>query len=315
MPTFRADVPSLEALLDRVEELAPLPQAASRVIGVTEDDRFSAYDLAAIIATDTALTAKILRLANSASYGFPRRIATVRDAVVLIGFRSVRSMAIAASILDLITVSSESRFNGDLFWGHSVACGLAAEAMARESRDARPDEAFTAGVLHDVGRLVLSQYAADAFGRALYLALQEARPLIDVERSQFGYDHAQVGAGLAQRWHFPDNVREAIADHHDLAITADRSGLTYVVAHANALCHRHRLWCGLDTDEGARVYPSQYSSTTNDPIFAAVHRRLGGRAEIEERVRDFIQNANERSIQWYSPASSTPAEPANDAAA
>ena len=156
----------LEALLDQVDAMAPFPAVASRVMQITEDERFSAYDLAAIIATDTALTAKILRLANSAYYAYPRKIGTVRDAVVLIGFRAVRSTAIASAIVDIFPTSEPERpFNVDLFWGHSVACGIIAETMARETHQAPPDEAFTAGILHDLGRLVLASVRRRAVRR------------------------------------------------------------------------------------------------------------------------------------------------------
>ncbi len=300
-------VPTLAQLLDRVDELTPLPHVSARVIQLAEDERFSAYDLAAVISTDTALTAKILRLANSAYYGFPRRIMTVRDAVVLIGFRAVRASAIAASMIDLFTTEDDEdeQFSSDLFWGHSVACALVAETMAKETGYARPDEAFTAGILHDVGRLVLSQYAEEAFTRALVGALEEGTPLIDAERAEFGYDHAETGGKLAERWSFPSEITEAIADHHNLRSAPDRSGLTYVVAHANALCHRHGLWCGLDAEDGSRVYPRETQAMAEDPVYGAVMRRIGGREEIEEQVRDFIANASDREIVWYTRADET----------
>ena len=246
--------PTLEALLEEVERLMPLPQAASRVVQVTTGERFSAYDLAEVVATDTALTAKILRLANSAYYGFPRRITTVRDAVVLIGFRTVRATAIAAAMIDMLPPSRVDRFHSDLFWSHSVACALVGEAMARETGLARADEAFTVGILHDVGRLVFSQLASAAFKRALEAALAEQQPLAAAEQAELGYDHAQAGASLARRWNFPREICRAIQDHHHLEVDPQRSGLTYVVAHANALCQRHGLWCGLDPAEGAQVY-------------------------------------------------------------
>ncbi len=195
--------PSIDDLLQRVEELAPLPHVATRVIQVTEEDTFSAYDLAAIIATDTALTAKILRVANSAFYGYPRRITTVRDSVVLIGFRAVRATAIAAAIIDLFPGADDGPFSMDLFWGHAVACGVVAEAIARETGHARPDEAFTAGILHDLGRLVLSQYEPERFGRVLYRALNGAEEMQIAERVEFGYDHTQVGSALTEQWSFP----------------------------------------------------------------------------------------------------------------
>ena len=303
----------MEDLLDQVEALAPLPHVASRVIQLAEGNRFSAYDLAAVIATDTALTAKILRLANSAHYGFPRRIKTVRDSVVLIGFRAVRATAIAAAVIDLFP-EGNGRFNIDLFWGHSVACALVAETLAKETGHAKPDEAFTAGILHDIGRLILNQYQAERFAQTLFVAINQQQSLETVERAQFGFDHTQVGAGLAERWSLPKSLCAAISNHHNLQIAPDRDGLTYVVAHANAICHRYGLWCGLDTEDGSRLHlPDSYLLDENDPVFQVVARRLGNESDVAARVQDFLRNAHDRDVRWYTPLQ-VEADPAESAA-
>ncbi len=281
--------PSIDDLLQRVEELAPLPHVATRVIQVTEEDTFSAYDLAAIIA-------KILRVANSAFYGYPRRITTVRDSVVLIGFRAVRATAIAAAIIDLFPGADDGPFSMDLFWGHAVACGVVAEAIARETGHARPDEAFTAGILHDLGRLVLSQYEPERFGRVLYRALNGAEEMQIAERVEFGYDHTQVGSALTEQWSFPP---------------PDRSGLTYVLTQANALCHKHGLWCGLDTLDGAKAYGPP-GSVSDDPVFVQVVNRIGGLTEIHAKVSEFLRSSQDREISWYSDVSSAVDPKAND---
>jgi putative nucleotidyltransferase with HDIG domain len=302
--------PTIDELLQRVEALAPLPHVATRVIQVTEEDTFSAYDLAAIIATDTALTAKMLRVANSPFYGYPRRIATVRDSVVLIGFRAVRATAIAAAIVDLFPGADRGPFKIDLFWGHAVACGIVADTMARETGDARPDEAFTVGILHDLGRLVLSQYEPVRFGRALDRAIHGAEPMENAERAEFGFDHAQLGAALTSHWNFPSELCTAIAEHHNLEQRPDRSGLADVLTQANALCHKHGLWCGLDTLDGAKAYGSPVS-ITDDRVFAEVIHRIGGLSEIRAKVSKFLRSSQDREIAWYSDVAISPSPPAD----
>jgi putative nucleotidyltransferase with HDIG domain len=302
--------PTIDELLQRVEELAPLPHVASRVIQVTEEDTFSAYDLAAIIATDTALTAKMLRVTNSAFYAYPRRITTVRDSVVLIGFRVVRATAIAAAIIDLFPGADDGPFNSDLFWGHAVACGVVAEAIARETGHARPDEAFTVGILHDLGRLVLSQYEPERFGRVLSRAIDGTEPMEIAERLEFGYDHAELGAALTSQWNFPSKICTAIAEHHNLEQAPDRSGLTYVLAQANALCHKHGLWCGLDTLDGAKAYGPP-GSITDDSVFAEVIHRIGGLSQIHAKVSEFVRSSQDREISWYSDVAIPTSPPAD----
>ena len=307
-------VQPLEDLLDQVESIAPLPHVATRVIQVGEDERFSAYDLASIIATDTAMTAKILRLANSAYYGFPRRISTVRDAVVLIGFRAVRATAIAAAVVDMFNKDGDPRFHGDLVWAHSVACASVAEVLAKRSRDVRPDEAFSAGILHDLGRLVLSQYARAPFARALDRATQEPAALETIETEIFGYDHAEVGAALARRWSFPTEVSQAIAEHHD---AASPTPLVAVLARANQFCRDVGLWCGLDTEDGARAFgpwdgdaPAAAPAEPDPEVSEIIKVDLMGLVGLEARVRHFLSSSRNGEQRWYSaPTTDTDAAP------
>ena len=119
-------------------------------------------------------------------------------------------------------------FSTDLFWGPSVACALVAEALAKETGHAKPGAAFTAGILHDIGRLVMAQFEPATFGQVLYRALQRQKHIWEAEDEQFGFHHAALGAELARRWNFPTELTTAIAEHHDLQHAADRSVLTYV---------------------------------------------------------------------------------------
>ena len=277
---------AINELIEEVDALAPLPGVARRVIQVTDGDRFSANDLAGVLATDAALTAKLLRLGNSAFYGYARRITTVRDAVILLGFREVRATAIATSIMDLFPGVETGPFSVDLFWGHSVAAGVMAEVLAKETGYAKPEEAFTAGVLHDIGRLVLTQYRTDLFGEAVWHALGERIPLRQAEQERLGYDHAEVGALLAERWNFPEELCLAIGEHEDLDRLDEQNGLSFVVALANAFCHQLGLWCGLDTDDGARIHRGTGISLPPDreELYQVVRSQIGGPAGIRERV-------------------------------
>ncbi len=285
-----------------MDALAPLPGVARRVIQVTDGDRFSANDLAGVLATDAALTAKLRRLGNSAFYGYARRITTVRDAVILLGFREVRATAIATSIMDLFPGVETGPFSVDLFWGHSVAAGVMAEVLAKETGYAKPEEAFTAGVLHDIGRLVLTQYRTDLFGEAVWHALGERIPLRQAEQERLGYDHAEVGALLAERWNFPEELCLAIGEHEDLDRLDEQNGLSFVVALANAFCHQLGLWCGLDTDDGARIHRGTGISLPPDreELYQVVRSQIGGPAGIRERVGTFLRSAREQDPRWYS---------------
>ena len=289
---------AMNTLLDEVEALASLPHAAHRVIQIAEDEHFSAYDLAAVIATDTALTAKILRLANSAFYGYARQINTKRDVVVLLGFRTVRSTAIAAAVVDVFPSRGQEPFDPDLFWGHCTACAVIAEALARESGQVRPDVAFTAAILHDVGRLVLAQYESDRFHRVLQESLHDEAQLQEREVAEFGFDHAALGAEFAARWNLPDELVDAIARHHEAPTdgTADNPPHE-VISLANSVCLEQGFWRGLDTDDGARVFPRPKISL--EPVHEVLARQMGSVESMENRVQEFLREAVAREIRWY----------------
>ena len=163
---------ALEALTEEIGELRPLGATARQVMRITSEDRFSAHDLANVIAADQALTVKMLRLSNSAYYGFSRRITTMRDALVLLGFREVRATTMASCIIEAMPVSRH--INYETFWHYSVSIGMLAEVLARAER-VKTDEAFTAGVVHNIGRLALDQHRPTAFGEVLaYAAARNA---------------------------------------------------------------------------------------------------------------------------------------------
>ena len=189
--------PTLDQIVDELSELRPLNPVAQRIIALAEDERFSAHELAAVIASDAALTARMLKLANSAYYGFPRRISTVRDAVVLLGFRAVRATTLATCLID--AMPGGRVLDEAAFWRFSVSVGMLAELLAR-AEGVAPDEAFTAGVLHGIGRLALDQGLPDGLEHAVRHAQQHELTLLDAELDVLGYSDAQLGATLCERW-------------------------------------------------------------------------------------------------------------------
>ena len=172
--------PSLEELVAEIAELHPLPAVATSILRLTEHDRFSAHELASAITADQALTAKLLRLANSAYYGFPRAIGTVRDAVVLLGFRTVRATTLASCVIG--TLPRSNHLGYDDFWHSSVSVGMLAEMLAR-TEGAHQDAAFTAGVLHNIGLLALDQHRPDLLALALARAEEADLTRHEAERS------------------------------------------------------------------------------------------------------------------------------------
>jgi putative nucleotidyltransferase with HDIG domain len=282
-----------EALLDRIEDLPPLPAVAARVMGMADDDRTSAMDLAQVLSTDQALTAKLIRISNSAYYGFARRVSTVREAVVMLGFKQVRQVAVGASLINTFRGAkggAGDAFNLDLFWGHSVAVAVAGEALAKKTRTARPEDAFTAGILHDIGRLVLRQTMPAEFAEAVALAKTTGVPLHETELQITGYAHDDIGRALGERWKFPAHLVDAVRCHHDLGLTPERDGLPGIVAQVNRLALAYGLYCGYDRDDEMEPIP---------PDLAEIEDACGGIDRVLERAFAFIESASGAPDRWY----------------
>ena len=286
-----------EALLDRIEDLPPLPAVAARVMSMADDDRTSAMDLAQVLSTDQALTAKLIRISNSAYYGFARRVSTVREAVVMLGFKQVRQVAVGASLINAFKGPKggpNEPFNLDLFWGHSVAVAVAGEALAKKTRMGRPEDAFTAGILHDIGRLVMRQTMPAEFAAAVNLARSTGAPLSETELETTGYAHDDVGRALGERWKFPAHLVDAVRCHHDAGQTPEKDGLSGIVAQANRLALAYGLYCGYDRDD------EELAALPND--LAMVEEACGGIDRVLERAFSFIESASGAPDRWYAAA-------------
>ncbi len=224
----------------RIDALPPLPKALAQALTMLHDDRTSTAACAETIARDQALTARTLRLANSAFYGVPGRVGTVRDALHILGRRALGSLLTSSALAAQLPVHRCAGFDFGAFWTHALGSAIAAQSLAVGSGlDA--DLAFTAGLLHDVGRLAMAAYFPEALEAALAQARDRDCSDLEMERTVVGIDHAQVGGLIAARWHFPDDVVAAIRDHHappdPLAGGRRAPELTDLVHLANAIAH------------------------------------------------------------------------------
>lgn len=277
--------PELDALVEEIAELRPLPAVAARALQLAEGDRFSAHELAGAIAADPALTARILRLANSAYYGFPRRIATVRDAVVLLGFRAVRSATLAASVMQ--AMPDARGVDATAFWRHSITVGLLAEVLAR-ARRRHLDEAFTAGVLHNAGRLALAQQRPEELARVC-AASRDRGVAIDVaERELLGFTDAELGGALALHWNFPEDLAEAVKKHQlDPSALPDAESLPAFIIRARLYARASGVHDSVDVPTERAVAAEEWSLP---PVSTALEQQ-GGMEGVGERVSAFVENA------------------------
>ncbi|MDA0271275.1 MAG: HDOD domain-containing protein [Chloroflexi bacterium] len=277
--------PALDMMIVEIAELRPLPMVAVRVLEIAEGERFSAHELAQAIATDQALTAKVLRLSNSAYYGFPRRITTVRDAVVLLGFRAVRSATLASCVID--TLPGGEVLDPLQAWRFSVTVGLLAEVLARATKQ-HQDEAFTAGVIHNIGRMALDQRRPRELTAARILATQRGISIAEAQRAVFGFTDAELGGALALHWNFPDDLAKAVAGHQlDPHHLPDPRSLTAYVVRARLFARASGITDGYE----GPVEDERASREWGLPPVAPALLQSGGMDGIRQKVSAFIETA------------------------
>jgi putative nucleotidyltransferase with HDIG domain len=207
--------PRLRRILERVENVPALPEVVTRILTLLDDPSASAHRLAEVIGQDQSMVSTILKLVNSPFYGLSGRVVSIQHAVVLLGFRAIRNVALSSVLMKVFGDSErDSRFNRRDLWRHTVSCAIGARMMAGKLRCADPEEAFLAGLLHDMGLVILDQYFHAEFRRVLDLVESGDCTIRQAERNVFGHDHAAVGALLARKWNFPEPVCDAIACHH-----------------------------------------------------------------------------------------------------
>lgn len=204
----------METLLATLNKIPSLPTAVRDIISSFDNDNIEIHELAEKISQDQNLSAKILQLANSPFYGLPRQVGSIPNAVVVLGFSSVRSLALAAGVAAMFPASSAT-FSWPDYWKRSMTAAVYARALAKCLK-LNLETAFTAGLFHDIGLAVL------AFGAPQQLAVAqqaaaETGDLLAAERTLLGFDHAQLGGEVAKHWRFPPAIELAIRHHHGAA--------------------------------------------------------------------------------------------------
>lgn len=223
-----------------VSELYTLPQTLVEVLRVADAPETSAYDLSRIILRDAPVTARLLKMANSAMYGRSGKINTVHQAVVLLGFRSVKSVVLSTAVYDVFGKGDKS-LGIDLgqFWLHSLECATTSQLFAAKVSHQPQEEAFVAGLLHDIGILVMARVFGSEYGK--FIDEQGAsNEWMDAEVDRFGVDHATAGGILLRHWSFPETLTEVVEKHHrafDADMANQISTLTQIVALADRIAH------------------------------------------------------------------------------
>ncbi len=272
-------------LVSREVRLASLPDVYYRIMEVINSARSSASQIAETVSKDTSLLTKLLKLVNSAFYGFPSKIETVSRAVAIIGTKELSTLALGIAAVQYFTDISPEYIDMKNFWRHSIACGVYARLLASEKLGVSEERLFVAGLLHDIGKLVLFRQAPQQARQALEYAFTNRIPLVAAEREILGFDHAQLGAALLREWKIPSSLETCVRFHHSPHASQSVLEATLLSA-ANSLAI-----AALQGRSGTVVVPEISSSLWKDTgVSAAVFSTvvLQGERQIADISSSFL---------------------------
>jgi putative nucleotidyltransferase with HDIG domain len=242
-------------LLAKLQDIPTLPMVAMRVNELINDPNSSGGDIAEVMKKDQVLTAKVLRLVNSSYYAIPGGVADVQRALAFLGFNTVAQLVLSLSVFSVFNSESTPDFSMLEFWKHALGTAVCSEIMAKRLKMAKPEEAFTCGLLHDVGKLVLHQIDSDRLQMIVQETAKSQRSFLDVERERDLPTHSFMGEVIATKWGLPQVIRLAIRYHHfDVSkmgsVLASAKPVIHIVRLANQICVKNHVGASGDCSTG-----------------------------------------------------------------
>lgn len=276
---------TLEQLLDHGTGLASLPAIAVRLNQMVDDPDATVADIGRLISQDPGLTMRLLKIANGPFYGMSSHVDTISRAVMVLGTRQIRDLVLATSVSQTLDKFSNELMSMEDFWRHSLYVGLCARFLAEHGRRRDAESLFIAGLLHDIGRLLIFNREPDLAHAAFLLGLQRSDGLDppSAERAVLGFDHAEVGQALAARWQLPEKLQMCIRYHHDPLAAPDYKVECAIVHIANSLAHMAEI----DTRDERDV----------PPVEAATWEIIGVEKSL---VPDIIEQAQLQVVEMES---------------
>jgi len=232
---IKMDPKMLRHKVESINTLPTVPSVLKRLSTVIEKPRITIVEISAFISNDPALTTKVLKMVNSAIYGFPGRIASVSHATMLLGLNVIKGLLLGVSVFELMQKTMSGLYE------HSLACAIASRVIAQKKNLKEPEEVSVAGLLHDIGKVILTLEFAQEYEVAMKEAQEKKISIFDAEKNQFNATHADVGGWLAEKWRFPRNLIEVIEFHHRPTLAKNAPVETAIVHMADLLVRARGL--------------------------------------------------------------------------
>lgn len=276
-------------LVQGVGGLVTLPDVFIRINSLVENPNSTVTDIAKAVSQDPSFTVRLLRVANSPLYGLSSTVDTVNKAVSLIGTSQIRNLALSTSVASTFEGLPNDLVSMENFWHHSLYCALAARVLGRKARRCDPEAVFTAGLLHDIGELVIFNRLSEKAKEVLLLVLDnvDELPVYEAEWQIMGFDHAQVGGELARQWHLPPMLEECIDFHHNIKKAERFPRETALVHIANILAQMAEVDT-LELEDVPPINPMAWDITglDADEVIESTIREI--QEEISEAEKIFL---------------------------
>ncbi len=276
-------------LLKDVKEIPSLPDVAVRVMRMTRDPDVTSNQLTDVISQDPGMTSKILRLCNSAYYGLPRVISSLTQAILYLGFHTVRNLVLTCAISDLLGGDRAIYGHGPGgLWACSFAGATASQQLCRRVRVSLHDTAFTAGLLRDIGKVLIHRQIKDTESTLIEMMTDRGLTLREAERQTLGYTHTEIGAALADHWSFPYELVHAILHHHQPSGASSVSLVTTIVHVADVMV--------IDREYGVELPQLKY------PLDWEAARSAGIKQEMIDEVATELDEHIAKVADLFKPA-------------
>lgn len=238
---------TLNNIVSKVNDMPVLPNRINKIIELTENPDSTIEDLEKEILKDQSLTSKILRLANSAYYGYPRKINTVSQATILLGFQTIKSMTLASTMSKMMAHELKGYALGENdLWTQSQTCAIISRHIAKEVKFSNPEAAYVGGLLRDIGKTILNHYVEKEYNAIVNKVEFGEVSFLEAEEEILGFNHAQVGEKIAEKWNFPGNLVEIIGYHHTPEKSIINPTLVSIVHIADAITMMMGVSIGAD---------------------------------------------------------------------
>lgn len=248
-----------------IRDLPTLPTIFMRILRILRNPDATVKAIAGTIEADQAISMKVLKLINSSFYGLSRKVDSVQQAIVLLGSTTLKNVVISASVFKALGgESKESQFNREAFWQHSIGCGLIARCLGNHVNCGRDEEGFIAGIIHDIGKVVLDQYFNDKLRQVVKQVRLREISFYQAETEILGTGHPEIGSFLAEQWKLPEKLVEVIAQHHDFAPMSQYASLIALIQISNMLAHKYKVGSGGD-DLTPEIEPSVWQHLKLEP--------------------------------------------------